>query len=72
MVKKNQNSVTYKREGNKIEISGDADKVKSHIWFDQWTSFIRSLMPMFVSTVILPGVRWVGAGCKWLLSLLSG
>ena len=66
------NRITYKRDKDKMEISGDADKVKAHIWFDQTSHFIKGLMPFIISSLVLPGVKLLSSKCKWLLSLFSG
>ena len=52
---------TYKRDKNKVEISGDTENVKWQIWFDMISIVLKWLIPsilLFVTVlVIVPKVK---------------
>lgn len=61
-----QTSITYKREKGKMEISGDPKDVKGHIWFDQISSRLVSMIPAVLLFWKLPMLSWLTGG--WLKS----
>ena len=63
-----KSQITYKREKGKMEITGDADKIKNHIWFDQITWFLLKAFP-FSSLLFLRKLEWFSHLLKWLKGL---
>jgi|GEM_PF-7046734 len=46
--------ITYKRDKNKVEISGDTENVKWPIWFDLISSVLKWLIPLILLFVMVP------------------
>jgi len=46
--------ITYKRDKNKVESSGDTENVKWQIWFDLISSAFRWLISLIILFVIVP------------------
>jgi hypothetical protein len=65
-----QPPVKYKREKGKMEISGDPNEIKRHIWFDQFNSFLLWAVPVTILLCFLPKVSWLPILIKWLKKAL--
>jgi len=65
-----QTPITYKRDKGKIEISGDPKDVRGHIWFDQVSNWLVSVVPRLLLLLKLPIVSGLSAGWFWLKSKL--
>ncbi len=70
---KPQKHITYRRDKNGTQISGDPIHVKSAIWRDQLFSLIRSLIMsglflclLFAADQLHPLIRWFKANF-WIL-----
>lgn len=65
-----QPQMKYKREKGKMEISGDPNQIKRHIWFDQFNSFLLWTVPVIILLCFLPKVSWLPILIKWLQKVL--
>ena len=65
-----QTQITYKREKGKMEISGDADRIKVHIWIDQITSILFWAAPVIILLCFLPKFSWLPILIKWFKKIL--
>ncbi len=66
MKRTSQTPITYKREKNKVEISGDPADVKRPMWFDLISSRLLWLVPLAWLLWKLPEVSWLPVVMKWL------
>lgn len=61
---------TYKRDKNKVEISGDPENVKLQIWFDMVTNMLRWLIPLINLFLIVPKAFFIPILLKWIKHVL--
>lgn len=61
---------TYKRDKNKVEISGDPENVKWQIWFDMVSNMLRWLFPVIILLIIVPKAFFIPILLKWIKQLL--
>lgn len=66
MATKKSNPVVYKREKDKVEISGDADCVKWQIWFDLISARLFWIGLAIILLCTVPQVSFVPLVWKWL------
>jgi hypothetical protein len=66
----NQPPVIYKREKGKVEISGEADKVKKHIWFEQINTTLFWLVPVIILLCAFPKASWLPVILDWIKKLI--
>ena len=66
-MKKNiQAPIKYKRDKDKVEITGEAGQVRWQIWFDLVSSRLLQLAPIILLLCILPKAGWVTLAMQWL------
>lgn len=63
---KSNTPIVYRREKNKVEISGDPEQVKKHIWFDQYSRFAFVIAAAILLAIILPKASWLPFVWQWL------
>ena len=65
-----QTPITYKRDKDGMEITGNPKDVRGHIWFDQLSTWLVRLLPRLLLFCKLPMVSWLSAGWLWVKSKL--
>ena len=65
-----KNKITYKRDKNKVEISGEAQDVKAPMWFDLICNKLLWLIPLIVLLFMAPRESFVPALLQWLKNKL--
>ncbi len=57
---------TYKRDKNKMDISGDPKDVRLPILIDQVNSVLRWLVPVIILLIVLPKASFIPILLKWV------
>lgn len=57
---------TYKRDKNKMDISGDPKDVRWPILIDQVSNILRWLVPVMILLVVLPKTSFIPILLKWV------
>lgn len=57
---------TYKRDKNKVEISGEPENVKWPILYDQLNNTLLWLVPVIILLIVLPKASLIPLILKWV------
>ena len=71
MATQKKSFIIYKRDKNKVEISGDPENVKWPIWFDMVSSLLRWLIPITILLILIPKENFLPIlmKMKWIKNL---